>query len=188
MVQHPKTTLGDHTWGEPIALELTVFLASKPWVPATEVYLLCTWQALVVGRGTWQDGYLAIAYRELWEPCLGWSPAVLVLGDISYLWGVLMGFLWTITHYLLQSFLLFHPISHYCHRISHHFAPHILSQKSPNIRAFASWGSKKSCRLGIWICVSAALANTLLYTSELAPGTMEELGASRGISPLFLET
>eukprot|EP00913_Durusdinium_trenchii_P019794 g18607.t1 len=53
------------------------------------VYLLCTWQALGA-EGSWQDGYLAIAYRRFWQP------------------------------------------------------------------------------LGIWVCISAALANTLLYTSELA--------------------
>ncbi|CAK9069017.1 Hypothetical protein SCF082_LOCUS34641 [Durusdinium trenchii] len=73
------------------------------------VYLLCTWQALGA-EGSWQDGYLAIAYRRFWQP------------------------------------------------------------------------------LGIWVCISAALANTLLYTSELAVVArfLQSLGDSSEAMPQLL--
>ena len=39
-------------------------------VIALAVYFVCTFGALAVGPGTWQDGYLALAYAKLWAPQL----------------------------------------------------------------------------------------------------------------------
>ena len=39
-------------------------------VIALAVYFVCTFGALAAGPGTWQDGYLALAYGRLWEPQL----------------------------------------------------------------------------------------------------------------------
>ncbi|OLP93721.1 putative polyamine transporter [Symbiodinium microadriaticum] len=41
-------------------------------VIALAVYFVCTFGALAVGPGTWQDGYLALAYAKLWAPLGPW--------------------------------------------------------------------------------------------------------------------
>ncbi|CAE7311118.1 unnamed protein product [Symbiodinium sp. CCMP2592] len=41
-------------------------------VIALAVYFVCTFGALAAGPGTWQDGYLALAYGRLWAPLGPW--------------------------------------------------------------------------------------------------------------------
>ena len=125
------------------------------------VYVLCTFQALTVD-GSWEDGYLSVAYRHLWTPNLGCriqGPGCFEIG-----W-------WTIPKSLhkkwLEITISIHVNNWFGFKSSRCFRCSMNKKHDKKIAQFMRCIAMH-LRLGLWVCISAALANSLLYTSELA--------------------